>query len=363
MYNIKLNKTPLESMKEILGNLLKEGKVSAVFSLRKINNKNSVDYGLITDAKELENIDPFYPVMPANAGQLLSRFTPLEKPIAAIVRPCEFRAFIEMAKREQGSMDNFLFFTYSCSGVYSLADNQKNNVKSRLEEYWKASQQGINPADIRPTCTACEHIQPAEADIFISLAGEDPADTNIFIKTDKAVEMLNDIPVDKSRTEFDPEILINLLTERKEAKEKLFAEIDTTETGLDGLVEIFGKCIGCHGCNTVCPICYCNLCDFDSFNYDYNTPILENELIQKGALRLPPDTIFFHLGRLSHMSFSCVGCGMCSDVCPASIPVATIFKKTGEETAALFDFVAGRSLKEEIPVMIFKEEEFPELGK
>jgi hypothetical protein len=54
---------------------------------------------------------------------------------------------------------------------------------------------------------------------------------------------------------------------------------------------------------------------------------------------------------------------MCTDVCPASIPVAAVFKKTGEATAALFDFEAGRSIKEEIPVMIFKEEEFPELGE
>ena len=129
------------------------------------------------------------------------------------------------------------------------------------------------------------------------------------------------------------------------------------------MIDIFGKCIGCHGCNAVCPICYCTLCDFDSFNYDYNTPILEKELEEKGALRLPPDTMFFHLGRLSHMSFSCVGCGMCSDVCPASIPVAAVFKKTGEETAGIFDFVAGRRIDEDIPVMIYKEEEFPELGE
>ena len=63
------------------------------------------------------------------------------------------------------------------------------------------------------------------------------------------------------------------------------------------------------------------------------------------------------------MSFSCVGCGQCTDVCPADIPVASIFKKIGEETAGMFDFVPGRSVEEQIPVMIYKEEEFPELGE
>jgi formate dehydrogenase subunit beta len=350
-------------MKEILKSLLNEKKVSAVFALRKINAKGSVDYGLITDVDKLESIDPFYPVMPVNAGQLLSRFTPLEKPIAAVLRPCEFRAFVEMAKREQGQMENFLFFTYSCSGVYTLKDNQQGKILERMDDYWQAARAGTIPAGVRAVCSACEHIQPAEADVLLSLAGEDLTTTNLFLQTDKAAEMLQGVAGIRSDSDFDPVILAGLLQERKAGKEKMFKDIDTSETGLEGLVEIFGKCIGCHGCNSVCPICYCNLCDFDSFNYDYNTPILEKELIQKGALRLPPDTLFFHLGRLSHMSFSCVGCGMCSDVCPASIPVASVFKKAGEQTAAMFDFVAGRSVKEEIPVMIFKEEEFPELGK
>ena len=363
MINIKIDKTPLDTVKKILIGLLKEDKISGVFSLRKINKKDSVDYSLITDPELIDTIDPFYPVMPANAGQLLSRFTPIEKPIAAIVRPCEYRAFVEMAKREQGQMDNFLFFTYSCGGVFPLSDNQKGKVSDQLDKYWKSNEKAEIPAGIRTVCTGCEHIAPAEADIYLSVVGEALNSTNIYLKTAKAEKLLQELDGERSENQFDASILKELLKKRKAAKEKLFREVDTSQTGLDGMIEIFGKCIGCHGCNMVCPICYCNLCDFDSFNYDYNTPILEKELIQKGALRLPPDTMFFHLGRLSHMSFSCVGCGMCSDVCPASIPVASVFKRTGEETAGLFDFIAGRSIKEEIPVMIFKEEEFPELGE
>jgi len=363
MTNVKISVAPLKAIKEIMSGLLKEDLVSGVFSLRKINDKNSVDYGLITDPELIDTIDPFYPVMPANAGQLLSRFTPIEKPIAAIVRPCEYRAFVEMAKREQGKMSNFIFFTFSCNGVYPLADNQKGEVADRLKDYWTANTKCEIPEDVRPVCTGCEHITPAETDIYISLAGEQLDETNLFLKSERAVELLKNIAGDRKEKDFDPSILNELLKKRAAAKAELFKAVDTSETGLDGLLEIFGKCVGCHGCNTVCPICYCSLCDFDSINFDYNTPIMEKELIQKGALRLPPDTMFFHLGRLSHMSFSCVGCGMCSDVCPASIPVASVFKKTGEETAGLFDFVAGRSIEEDIPVMIFKEEEFPELGK
>jgi formate dehydrogenase (coenzyme F420) beta subunit len=350
-----------KTLNDLLKYLLESGKVSAVFSLRKINDRGSVDYGLITDVSELNEIAPLHPIMPVNAGQMLGRFTPMKKPVAAVVRPCEYRAFVELAKREQGQMENFLFITYSCGGVFKLKDNAEDKIKNKLDGYWKAVKYSEIPEDIRPTCKGCEHIEPFDSDIYISLIGEENG--KIYLRSEKAKQMLDGAEINFEKDAFDPAILNELLKKRTENKTKVFAGIDTKDSGLDGMIDIFGKCIGCHGCNTVCPICYCTLCDFDSFNYDYNTPILEKELAEKGALRLPPDTLFFHLGRLSHMSFSCVGCGMCTDVCPASIPVAAVFKKTGEETAGMFNYIAGRKLDEDIPVMIYKEEEFPELGE
>jgi len=358
---LKTNNPVEQTLKELLRYLMESKKVAGVFSLRYVNKRGSIDYGLISDVDKLDEIVPLHPLMPANAGQLLGRFTPMEKPVAAVVRPCELRAFVELAKREQGLMDNFIFITYSCGGVFQLKDNAEDRIKGKLDNYWKAVKKSEIPEDIRPVCKTCEHIAPLNSDIFISLIGEEKG--KIYLNSDTAEEMLKDFKVETEKAEFDVAILDDLLKKRAERKTEIYSENDTKDTGLDGLIDIFGKCIGCHGCNTVCPICYCTLCDFDSFNYDYNTQIMEKELAEKGALRLPPDTLFFHLGRLSHMSFSCVGCGMCSDVCPASIPVADIFKKTGEETAGMFDFVAGRSIDEKIPVMIYKEEEFPELGE
>jgi formate dehydrogenase (coenzyme F420) beta subunit len=358
---LKTNNPVEKTLNNLLKYLLESKKVSAVFSLRKVNKKGSVDYGLISDVNKLDEIAPLYPVMPANAGQLLGRFTPMDKPVAAVVRPCEFRAFVELAKREQGQMDNFLFITYSCGGVFQLKYQAEDKINNKLNGYWDSVKKGKILEDIRNSCKTCEHIAPLNSDIFISLVGEENG--KIYLNTEKAEKMLEEFDIETENSEFDDTILDDLLKERAKNKEEIFSKIDTKNSGLDGLIDIFGKCIGCKGCNTVCPICYCTLCDFDSFNYDYNTPIMEKELAEKGALRLPPDTLFFHLGRLSHMSFSCVGCGMCSDVCPASIPVADVFKKTGEETAGMFDFVAGRRVDEDIPVMIYKEEEFPELGE
>jgi formate dehydrogenase subunit beta len=184
----------------------------------------------------------------------------------------------------------------------------------------------------------------------------------IYLNSDRARELAEGMEGTGSDDEFDPARTEKLGAARKAEKEKLFKSLAGGDRGLDGLIEVFGKCVGCHGCSRVCPICYCLLCDFESRSFDYDVSYFEKELDEKHALRLPPDTIFFHLGRMTHMSFSCVGCGLCSDVCPVGIPVASMFKKVGEHTASLFDYVPGRDVEEEIPVMVFKEEEFNELG-
>ncbi|MBN2790299.1 MAG: 4Fe-4S dicluster domain-containing protein [Candidatus Delongbacteria bacterium] len=350
-------------VKDLLKHLLEKEVVSGVFTLRKIHDSGSHDYAFTTKIENLDIIDPFYPIMPLQAGQVLSGFTPMDKPVAVVIRPCEFRAYVEMVKRAQGSMDNFLFITHTCGGVIPLKDNVRGKATDQLEDYWKATENGEIHNGVRTNCKACEHFAPTNADILISVINEEANTTKLYLNTDKAVKFTEGFEGKLSDNKFDASILDRLAEKRLKEKEALFASVDKSDKGLDGMVEIFGKCIGCRGCNSVCPICYCTQCDFSSSNFDYNTGIMEKELEQKGALRLPPDTIFFHLGRLSHMAYSCVGCGQCTDVCPSSIPVGPVFKRSGEHIAKVFDFVPGRDVNEQIPVMIFKEQEFPEMGE
>jgi formate dehydrogenase subunit beta len=44
------------------------------------------------------------------------------------------------------------------------------------------------------------------------------------------------------------------------------------------------------------------------------------------------------------------------------LPLATIFRAIGEGVQAIFDYVPGRRLEEEIPLATFREEELTELG-
>ena len=77
---------------------------------------------------------------------------------------------------------------------------------------------------------------------------------------------------------------------------------------------------------------------------------------------MPTDSLLFHLTRLNHMAMSCVGCGLCQEACPNDIPVFRIFRMAGDKVQETFDYVPGRSLEEELPLSVFREDELSEVG-
>jgi len=359
---IKIHQSAEKGLLDFLRFLLENDRVGSVFTLRKTVH-GDVDYGLITDVALLKDAIPLHPFMPVNAGQVLSRFSPMKKRIAVVMKPCELRAFVELVKRSQGTMDHFLIISYTCGGALRFADTVEGDAERKLPGYWESVIQGGNFDGIRPSCAACEHFIPMNADVTISMIGENVnEDCLMFLHTEKAKRLAGGFGEELLEAELGSKAVDALRAERSAGKERLFEATGSTK-GLDGMIEVFGKCIGCHGCNRVCPICHCVLCDFESHLFDYETSLIERELARKGGYRLPPDTILYQLGRLNHMSFSCVGCGMCTEVCPSEIPVAAIFMRTGENTASLFDYLPGREVDEPLPVTVYKEEELSTLGE
>jgi formate dehydrogenase subunit beta len=364
MGSIKLDMSVPKGVTAIFQHLLASGKVSAVLTPRRDPETGAYDIGLVTDEAGLATSAPVDPVMIANTGQVLSSLTPTARPLAVVLKPCELRGFVERVKREQGSLENVLTISYTCGGVFPLDTVVEEGFADTITGYQKRTAAGEIVDGIRETCRACEYFVPMTADITVSIAGDAAATSacRIWLNSERAVELASGLDGERADEDFDPALTGKVSAGRKAEKQRLFASLAPAGDGLDGLIEVFGRCVGCHGCGRVCPICYCLLCDFESRSFDYDTAYFEKELAGKGALRLPPDTIFFHLGRMTHMSFSCVGCGLCSDTCPVGIPVAAMFKKIGEHTASLFDYVPGRDVDEAVPVMVYKEEEFSDLG-
>jgi len=346
------------AVRELLGWLLGEGRTDAVLTPRRLPEDGSCDLALLTAPEGLDRAEPLLPVMTTNAGQALSHLSLSGRRLTAVLKPCELRAFTERVKREQGSFERLLTVSFVCGGVFPLGRVLSDGPDTLAAAALEAARRGETPAGVRETCAACEHFVPTNADVLVS-SGEDGC--RIHLCTPRAEEALEGFGGERVDTAPDPAGIERVLAARSAARAELYRALPV-EGGLDGLIDLFGRCVGCHGCSRVCPICYCLLCDFESAGLEGDLPRFRAALDERGGLRLPSGTILFHLGRMTHMSFSCVGCGMCSDACPAGIPVAAVFGRTGGRTAALFDYVPGRDAEEPVPVTVFREEELDDIG-
>ena len=156
---LSIGKSAEDGLKELLRFLLENGKVKGVITLRKTGEGDAVSYSLITNPGDIDSTVPLFPLMPVNLAKQLSRLTLIEaaaEPIAVVLKPCELRAFVELVKRTQGSLENILFISSTCGGVYPLETAVERNIGEHLPQYWKAVEQGEPASDIRLACRACE---------------------------------------------------------------------------------------------------------------------------------------------------------------------------------------------------------------
>ncbi|MGB5925826.1 MAG: Coenzyme F420 hydrogenase/dehydrogenase, beta subunit C-terminal domain [Dehalococcoidia bacterium] len=363
---LRIDKSAEEGLKELLKFLLENGKVKGVLTLRKLGEFGAISYSLITNPDGIDSTLPLFPLMPVNLGKQLSLLTLMgaaTDPIAVVLRPCELRAFVELVKRNQGSLENFLFISSTCGGVYPLEMAVAGDVEEQLAQYWEAVGQGEAIADIRPACKACTYFAPYTADITLSLLGNKEIDKQsvLLLNTDKGESFVEGISGQLSEEEPNSATMEGIRKEREAERQKLSDEVETKALGIDDLTKTFSRCIDCHNCSKVCPICYCHVCFFDSKDSEHGPVYYETALEKKGCVSMLSGTIFYHLVRLFHVSASCVGCGLCADVCPANIPLWAISLKVGDSVQKAFDYLPGKDMEEGLPITTYTPEEFAQV--
>ncbi len=99
----------------------------------------------------------------------------------------------------------------------------------------------------------------------------------------------------------------------------------------------FDRCIKCYGCRNVCPVCFCNVCTLE-----------EDSLIRTGDL--PPENPMFHLTRAIHMAGRCIDCNLCTEACPAEIPLRTLYKGIAKIVRDEFGYVTGGTDADKSPL-------------
>ena len=114
---------------------------------------------------------------------------------------------------------------------------------------------------------------------------------------------------------------------------------------LQSFLDRFSTCIRCHNCMVACPICYCKECVFKTAVFEHDGDQFLRWADRKGEIRMPTDTLIFHLIRMSHMVTSCIGCGLCDSACPSRLPVASLFRSVGDKIQKMFQYVPGRDIE------------------
>jgi formate dehydrogenase subunit beta len=362
----------LASLQGFFKAVLRVEDISAILVPQHLPMKNMVMPALVTDPKQLEGADPLAPAFPMNAAKIASRLTrkPAGGKVAAVLRPCEIRAFIELVKLKQGRMENVLLVGIDCLGAYQNKDYFKfvgDNVTESTTRFYQNVLSGKGAAmkevDLSPTCKACEHCIPGAADLGIGLFGVDTANQLLVqTQTPQGEELLTRLNLPGSQEPAGRQKAVNaIIAEKTTYRDNMYQEIAAATNSLEKLTTYLANCVNCYNCRVACPVCYCKECVFvtDVFNHE---PIQYLRWAnKKGVIKMPTDTVFYHLTRMAHMSTACIGCGQCSNACPNDIQVMELFRAVSSRTQEAFEYQPGRSIEEEPPLSVFREDELADI--
>ena len=362
----------LGALRSFFRSILELEDIGAILAPRRLSVQSVVMPALIGDTKFLSESDPLAPAFFLNAARMVSRLSrkSLGQKIAVVLRPCEIRAFIELVKLKQGSMDEILIIGLDCLGAYRNSDYRRfaseGADSSTLKFFFGAlsgSPSVTEGIDLTTACKACEHPIPDGADIAIGFLGLSPLN-HLLVQgqSPKGEEMLAHLdlvetPVPASRSEA----IEALVSARYHARDSLFDQTREATNTLDKLTAYLAGCVNCYNCRVACPVCYCRECVFTTDVFDHEPFQYLQWAHRKGEIKMPTDTVFYHLTRLVHMSTACVGCGQCSNACPSEIPLTELFRATAVRTQRAFDYEAGQDPDAPPPMTVFREHEFVEV--
>ncbi len=355
-----------EALKAFLKLLLEKKVVSAVVVAHPTPSGDSYPYVLTSDPEVVEASCPISPVVTQQGARVVSRLTKkgaMRKSTAVVLRPCEVRGVIELAKIKQVNLENLLIIGYDCSGVYPLTSFTEGDQQELQAEHEK----GYNDLSFnspRAACQICLHPVASSAHIEFGVLGAPEGKSLVVPKNEKVCKALEEagLSFEVELTERE-EAVAKAKEERKAARDSLFAEFAPTVEGTENLMKTLAACINCRNCMRVCPICFCRECFFQSDAVKTDPENYLSRAERKGGLRFLPDTLLFHLGRMNHMATSCLACGACEDACPAMVPVGRMFALAAEKVQGVFEYTPGASLDDPLPYLEYQEEEFHQWEK
>jgi formate dehydrogenase (coenzyme F420) beta subunit len=241
-----------------------------------------------------------------------------DRKVGIVAKGCDTRAIVSLIKEKKVSRENVYIIGVSCSGMAAVSDIDKlvpvSTIDSITEESGKLFiTAGKNASEhkkedfINASCKECMYPNPVISD---ETAGEKVTPAGDRFKKVKEFEKL---PCEQ-RAEY--------------------------------FMQEFNKCIRCYACREVCPMCYCTECFTDSSDPKWIDTGTEST-----------DKSMYLIIRAFHMVGRCVDCGACTRACPKGVDLNIIMNKISSDLKDNYQFEAGVSLEEKIPLITYKEDD------
>lgn len=349
----------------LLTYLLSNGIVDAVSVMKKGSDIYDASMVMVTNQEEISLCSGSLYCGTQSSAKYLYRYT-LSNPkqnIAAVVKGCEAKAIIELAKRNRIDLSNIFLIGLNCSGTispitarnmvtqrYEIDPDSVEDITFSLGKCLVETSDAIFSLPIedleqegygrRYCCQRCQTRIPRQCDIVCGdwgVIGEYTGNTTcIEVCSQKGSIILSEAINGHAITIEAPEpkgIETRSLVEEVMQKISLqnrdeqFSKIPPGDQLLMHMMRDMSRCIKCYQCTEGCPLCVCEDC-----------MTKKPWLVKPGQV---PPPFMFHLIRASHIADSCINCGQCEERCPMEIPNSLYMHALQTELEKMFGYHAG----------------------
>ena len=305
----------VDALREFLAVWWKQYKLDAMLAPVELSDRSGVDAQVIEDPQGLASVNPFAPVMFSNAAAMTVQFIqdhPRAK-LAAMLRPCELRTFVELQKMSRTFFDSnkVVMLGVDCSGLWKEAGYRRQVelhgigavTRSVLHD---AAEGDLRSQLFRTACQICDWPAPRGADVTFGVIGVASDKFLLLIAHDETTDarLILESVTDRLATEYQishRETVVGAIADmRANVRKKLLEDLQSNcrFNDLSCLLALFANCTLCGECLRACPL----------YNGGKAAPKVKPSLLEE-------------LVHISRWLASCSGCGMCEEMCKQDVPL------------------------------------------
>jgi len=285
---------------------------------------------VINCLEDLKFVNPFLPMMQTNSAPMVDAMTRdhPDRRFAAMLRPCEIRALVELRKRNRvhtpasaaGNHQNSpVLIGVDCSGTCTAAEYARQleqcceSVLSRAALLYGCHDDDL-PYPVRMACQMCDMPTPLGADVVIGSLDIAPQGHLLVISSNEKMDAdlklaeVTDGLASEAEVRTREIAAARLSEKRLSLRSELINKRTWQAEDLNSIMAMFARCTLCADCLDECPL--------------YDGELSGMLGVKESHQRTNP--LLTELVGVSRWLASCSGCGMCQEICEHGVSLTPI---------------------------------------